>query len=101
MPSDVGDSTILKLDMNSMPILMVGVSGDRSLDDVKKIVDDKIIPRLERIDSAAIATVTGRFTENLPIFTSGHLTLSFLPPTYHPVQRNLLLPRYLLHHQYL
>ena len=36
MPSEVDDITILKLDMNSMPILMVGVSGDRSLDDVKK-----------------------------------------------------------------
>lgn len=59
MPSEVDDITILKLDMNSMPILMVGVSGDRSLDDVKKIVDDKIIPRLERIDGVAAATAMG------------------------------------------
>ncbi len=59
MPSEVDDITILKLDMNSMPVLMVGVSGDRSLDDVKKIVDDKIVPRLERIDGVAAATAMG------------------------------------------
>ena len=67
MPSDVGDSTILKLDMNSMPILMVGVSGDRSLDDVKKIVDDKIIPRLERIDGVAAATAIGGSEQQVQI----------------------------------
>ena len=67
MPSDVGDSTILKLDMNSMPILMVGVSGDRSLDDVKKIVDDKIIPRLERIDGVAAATAMGGSEQQVQI----------------------------------
>ena len=59
MPEDVGDITIMKMDMNSMPILMIGVSGDRSLDDVKKIVDEKVVPRLERIDGVAAANTMG------------------------------------------
>lgn len=59
MPKEAGDVSIMKLDMNSMPVVMMGVSGDRSLDDVKKIVDEKIIPRLERIDGVAAANVMG------------------------------------------
>ena len=59
MPEEAGDVSIMKLDMNSMPIMMIGVSGDRSLDDVKKIVDEKITPRLERIDGVAAANVMG------------------------------------------
>jgi len=33
MPSDIGDVTIMKLNMDSMPILMIGISGERSLSD--------------------------------------------------------------------
>lgn len=67
MPAEVDDITILKLDMNSIPVLMLGVSGDRSLDDVKKIVDDKIIPRLERIDGVAAATAMGGSDQQVTI----------------------------------
>lgn len=59
MPDGVGDSTIMKLDMNSMPIMMLTVSGDRHLDDVRKIVDDTIAPRLERGQGIAAVTVSG------------------------------------------
>lgn len=67
MPDEVEDFTIMKLDMNSMPILMIGVSGDRSLDDVKKIVDEKVIPRLERIDGVAAATAMGGSEQQVTI----------------------------------
>ena len=59
MPDKVSDSTIVKMDMNSMPIMMLTVSGDRHLDDVRKIVDDTVAPRLERGDGIAAVTVSG------------------------------------------
>ena len=40
MPDDVGDVTIFKMDINSLPIITIGVSGDRSLEDVNKIVEE-------------------------------------------------------------
>ena len=67
MPEEASDVTIMKLDMNSMPIMMVGVSGDRSLADVKKIVDDKVVPRLERIDGVAAANVMGGSDQQVTI----------------------------------
>ena len=59
MPEEAQDVTILKLDLNSMPIITIGVSGDRSLEDINKIVEDTIAPRLERIDGVASVTVSG------------------------------------------
>ena len=59
LPEEAQDITILKLDINSMPIITLGVSGDRSLEDVKKIVEDKVAPRLERIEGVASVDVSG------------------------------------------
>lgn len=59
MPSDAGDINILKMNMDSMPVVMIGVSGERSLSDVRSIVDEKIVPRLERIDGVAAANIMG------------------------------------------
>lgn len=59
LPEEAQDITILKLDINSLPIITLGVSGDRSLEDVKKIVEEKISPRLERIEGVASVDVSG------------------------------------------
>ena len=59
MPEEAQDISILKLDINSLPIITLGVSGDRSLEDVKTIVEEKIAPRLERIEGVASVDVTG------------------------------------------
>ncbi len=59
LPDEVDDISVMKMDMNSMPIMMVTVSGERSLNDIKTIVDDTIAPRLERINGVAAATTIG------------------------------------------
>ena len=59
VPEEAQDFTILKMDINSMPIITLSVSGDRSLEDIKKIVEDKVAPRLERIEGVASVTVSG------------------------------------------
>jgi len=67
MPSDIGDVTIMKLNMDSMPILMIGISGERSLSDIRSIADEKIAPRLERINGVAAATVMGGTEQQISI----------------------------------
>ncbi len=59
MPEEAQDITIFKMDFNSLPIITLGVSGDRSLEDIKKIVEDKVAPRLERIEGVASVDVAG------------------------------------------
>ena len=59
VPEEAQDISILKLDINSLPIITIGVNGDRSLEDVNKIVEDTIAPRLERIEGVASVNVSG------------------------------------------
>lgn len=61
MPDGVGDSNIMKMSMDSMPIMYIGIASDtgRDIDEIRKIVDDTIAPRIERIDGVAAATARG------------------------------------------
>ena len=72
MPDDVGDVTIFKMDINSLPIITIGVSGDRSLEDVNKIVEDIISPRLERIEGVASVTASGGREQQVIITADPH-----------------------------
>ncbi|MBE6112609.1 MAG: efflux RND transporter permease subunit [Peptococcaceae bacterium] len=67
LPEEAQDITILKLDINSMPIITLGVSGERSLEDIKKIVEDKVAPRLERIEGVASVDVSGGCDQQVSI----------------------------------
>ncbi len=59
LPEEAQDVSIIKMDINSMPIMNLAVSGDRSLEDIQKIVEEKIAPRMERISGVASASVSG------------------------------------------
>ncbi|MFZ7101395.1 MAG: efflux RND transporter permease subunit [Peptococcaceae bacterium] len=67
LPDDISQPMIMKLDLNSMPIMMVGVSGERDLNDLKKIVEDKIQPRVERIDGVASLNIMGGRTREIHV----------------------------------
>jgi len=75
LPSEVDNLSVMKMDMNSMPIMMIAISGDRNIDDVKKIVDETIQPRMERINGVAAATAMGG-SEQQVIITADPYRLS-------------------------
>lgn len=59
LPEDASDPTIFQFDASSFPIMLAGVSGDMSIEDLTKIVDDTIIPRIERIEGVASVDSSG------------------------------------------
>ncbi|KAB8142941.1 efflux RND transporter permease subunit [Chloroflexia bacterium SDU3-3] len=61
LPSDVGDPTYLKFDPNDQAILTVAVASDgsRSPLELRKLVDDDIVPRLQRIPGVGAVDVNG------------------------------------------
>ncbi|MBQ5659123.1 MAG: efflux RND transporter permease subunit, partial [Peptococcaceae bacterium] len=72
LPEEAQDVSILKLDINSLPIITIGVSGERSLEDINKIVEDTIAPRLERIDGVASVSVSGGQEQQVQITVDPH-----------------------------
>lgn len=67
LPAGIGKSFIMKYDPTLMPIIYLGVVGDRPLDEIKKICKDYIEPQLERVDGVATAAVLGGKTREIVV----------------------------------
>ncbi len=68
LPEDASDPTVLKIDLNLMPVLMLGISGDRPADELKTLVDDVVKPRIERLDGVASVDVAGGLVREIQVF---------------------------------
>lgn len=59
LPSDAEPPTILKLDINAMPIMDVTLSGPQSLESLTDFADDVLKERLSRVNGVATVTLVG------------------------------------------
>jgi HAE1 family hydrophobic/amphiphilic exporter-1 len=59
LPEDAEPPTILKLDINAMPIMDITLSGPQALDALTDFADDVVRERLARVDGVARATLVG------------------------------------------
>ncbi len=57
-PEDAKEPSVSKVDINASPFLVVGISG-KNLAEIKRIVDNKIVPDLLRIEGLADINVYG------------------------------------------
>lgn len=67
LPDGVGEPMIIKMDIGMMPIMQLGISGDNDLAVLKQIIEDKIQPRLERIDGVASVGLSGQKTREIHV----------------------------------
>ncbi len=58
-PDDADEPQVLKIDLGSMPIMTIGVTGNRPPRDLRKLVDDVIKPRVGQVGGVASVSVTG------------------------------------------
>ncbi|MDC7126060.1 MAG: efflux RND transporter permease subunit [Spirochaetales bacterium] len=59
LPDDATTPIIMKFDRNSEPIMTLIMRGDESADTLKRLAEDVVQPRLERVAGVASADVTG------------------------------------------
>ncbi|WP_027717632.1 efflux RND transporter permease subunit [Desulfovirgula thermocuniculi] len=59
LPDSAQDIGIFRFNPNMMPILRINLTGDYAPEDLKRLVDDVIAPRLERQDGVASVSVFG------------------------------------------
>lgn len=60
LPDGIGTPMVMKMDMNSMPIASLTINGNHmGQDDLKSFVEDKIEPRIERLDGIASVDLSG------------------------------------------
>lgn len=59
LPEDVEEPTIIPLDPQSRPIMILSVSGERTLLELKEFSEEVIKPRLEQIEGIGSAEIAG------------------------------------------
>ncbi len=57
LPENVSKPVVLKFDVSQFPVLMYGITGDRNLFELKKLIEDKVAERLARTEGVASAIV--------------------------------------------
>lgn len=67
LPDGVDTPMVMKMNMNSMPIMVLAVSGGNGLADLKQTIDNDIVPALERQSGVASVSVGGGFEETIDI----------------------------------
>jgi len=71
LPEEAEKPTVIKFNLSQIPVLMYGVSGKRSLFDVKNITEDKIAERLERLDGVAQVMVVSSEVREIQVRLDG------------------------------
>ena len=67
LPDDVDRPTIRKFDVNSIPILYLGVSSNMNLLDLREVIEDQVQYRLERVNGVASTNLMGGLTREIHV----------------------------------
>ncbi|MCX6344753.1 MAG: efflux RND transporter permease subunit [Armatimonadetes bacterium] len=59
LPKDIEEPTILKLDIASLPVLTIGMSGPLSPKEMRILADDVVVDRLAKVGGVASVNATG------------------------------------------
>ena len=59
LPDDSQEPIVFAFDVSMQPIIMMMVSGPYPLDELRRIADEEIAPRLERLEGIAVAGAAG------------------------------------------
>jgi len=67
LPEDVDRPRIFKFDVNSMPILYLGVSSNMNSLDLRELVENQVQYRLERVSGVASTTIRGGLSREIHV----------------------------------
>jgi HAE1 family hydrophobic/amphiphilic exporter-1 len=67
LPDDVDRPSIMKMDVNSMPILFLGISSNMSLLDLRQVIEDQVQYRLERVNGVASTNIMGGLNREIHV----------------------------------
>lgn len=67
LPDDADKPIVMKVNMNSMPVLVAAVNGGANLADLKQTIEDDVVPLIERQEGVASVTVGGGYTQQVDV----------------------------------
>jgi hydrophobic/amphiphilic exporter-1 (mainly G- bacteria), HAE1 family len=67
LPADASDPMVVKFDISQMPVIFWGVTGDRPGSELKKIIEEEVAMRIERIEGVASSQVFSPETREIQV----------------------------------
>ncbi len=77
LPEAASDPLVVKFNMAQIPVIFWGVVGDRSMSELKTIVEDEVARRFERLDGVAAATTYSMDTREILVDVNKDALASF------------------------
>jgi HAE1 family hydrophobic/amphiphilic exporter-1 len=68
LPDGSDEPLVLKTDISQMPVLFIGMSGAQNASELKRLAQDEVIPKLERVDGVASVAVTGGRDREIQVY---------------------------------
>jgi HAE1 family hydrophobic/amphiphilic exporter-1 len=66
-PNDVEEPLVSRINNDTFPVLQLSVTGDRDIPSLQRILDEAIVPRIERVDGVFEVTVQGKVDEQVTV----------------------------------
>ncbi len=73
LPEDAAQPMVLKLDLNSMPIVEIALSTNGDLSGLQSLAEDSIKQRFERIDGVASVNIGGGYEREIEVLADPHV----------------------------
>lgn len=67
LPADALAPTIVKADINALPVMNLALSGPQSPRDLTLLAEDRIVPRLKAVDGVASVTAVGERSREIQV----------------------------------
>ncbi|WP_374711501.1 efflux RND transporter permease subunit [Symbiobacterium terraclitae] len=67
LPDGVDAPMVFKIDPSALPVLTIGLAGSEDLAELKALAEERIKPRLERLDGVASVTVNGGIEREIQV----------------------------------
>jgi hydrophobic/amphiphilic exporter-1 (mainly G- bacteria), HAE1 family len=68
LPDGADEPLVLKIDISQMPVLFIGMSGTQNASEIKRLAEDEVVPKLERVDGVASVTVSGGRDREIQVY---------------------------------
>jgi HAE1 family hydrophobic/amphiphilic exporter-1 len=65
LPEEASDPLVVKFNLAQLPVVFYGITGNRPMFELKKLIEDEVAPRLERLDGVAAAAVFATDTREI------------------------------------
>jgi len=65
LPEEASDPLVVKFNLGQMPVVFYGIMGQRPIFELKKLIEDEVTHRLERLDGVAAAAVFATETREI------------------------------------